>query len=204
MEDLLLSGFYKKITASTAHMKDKWWPYVRNQLLQSKVIHRSDCVEHHDHCLFKAMTLTTKCTAKTLVASLQGGGLVMFFFLCRRKRKLVHCILVQGSLLSDVRGSERGEMVNASGGRLAQEKSLLWNNAQVPQCHSLPVPITKSALKPTFCSLIHPSDPDALFIPSGSFYNLALALELFSGWVFPGRYACYYFSKVVCHGVSVH
>lgn len=73
-----------------------------------------------------------------------------------------YCVPVQGSLLIDARGSEKGVMVNASGGRLAQEKSLLQNNATVPQCHSLPVPITKSALKPTLYGLIHPSDPDAL------------------------------------------
>lgn len=80
-----------------------------------------------------------------------------------KKCKLVgYCILVQGSLLIDACGSEKGVMVNASGGRLAQEKSLLLNNATIPQCHSLPVPTTKSTLKPTFYSLIHPSEPDAL------------------------------------------
>lgn len=51
-----------------------------------------------------------------------------------RKCELVdYCVLVQGSLLIDARGSGKGVMVNAIGGRLAQEKSLLQNNATIPQ-----------------------------------------------------------------------
>lgn len=124
----------------------------------TKVIYRTDST---CSCLVKATTvfaphqhLWPHCR--------DGCGDVCPLRVLRKCELVVYCILVQGSLLIDARGSEKGAMVNASGGRLAQEKSLLQNNATVPQCHSLPVPITKSTLKPTFYSLIHPSEPDAL------------------------------------------
>lgn len=82
--------------------------------------------------------------------------------------KLVdYCLPVQGSLLIDARGPEKGAVVNASGGRLAQDhlsskEPFYKNNPTVPQCHSLPASTTKSPLKPTVYGPIHPPDPDAL------------------------------------------
>lgn len=62
-----------------------------------------------------------------------AAGTAAGMFSPRRKCELVdYCVPVQGSLLSAACGSGQGVMVNASDGRLAQEKSLLLNNPTMP------------------------------------------------------------------------
>lgn len=81
--------------------------------------------------------------------------------------KLVgYCLPVQGDLLTNTRELEKGAVVNTCSGRLAQAtyrpESFLQSRASIPQCHSLPAPVTKSSLKLTLYALFHPFDPDAL------------------------------------------
>lgn len=95
-------------------------------------------------------------------------------------RLVDYCVPVQGSLLVDARGSEEGVMVNASDGRLAQERAFYKT---IPQCHSLLVPVTKSALKPTLYGLIHPSDPDALS-PLWVFLEFNFGFEVLHKYLF--------------------
>lgn len=87
-----------------------------------------------------------------------------FLLLCC---KLNYCIPVQGSLLADTSGWERGAELNASAGRLAQDhlssKEPFYEQTPQPnpQCPSLLR--TKGFLKPTLFSHVHPSDPSALY-----------------------------------------
>lgn len=163
---------------SSAHIKDKWWTLVCATSRKRKVIYRTDFMS-------LSIAWSRPCLWQT-----KRWSVLMFslFFPYEGKWKLVHhCILVQDSLLSNQCRSEMGVMVNASIGRIEQEKILSQNNTTVPQCHSLPASITKGTLKQAFCSPIHPPDPDAL-CPFGSFLwfhsdfiNICLV------WVFSGR-----------------
>lgn len=77
-----------------------------------------------------------------------------------------YCLPVQGSLLADARGLEEGAMLNASAGSLARVKRFFFFQTTT-QSHDVirrPRPVTKSALKPTPRSLVHPTDPGALSV----------------------------------------
>lgn len=120
--------------------------------------------------------LTTRCTTKTLVAAPRGrrrgcasieetqtGGL-----LCFRTRQFAHwCPWVGGGCVGKCERWKAG----------TRRESLLQSNATLPQCRSLPGPITKSAQNPTLYSLIHPSDPGALFSLLGPEFNFSFQLS---------------------------